>query len=124
TRLATRSWLRWRKRRSPRRWLPIPEFIPPRPAGIYNEVEFPTASAYGYTPAAAARGWFFLRPPFFLCDLCGQKPLTAEVARDVQRSPRKTAPEGAGGNARASRSLQDHWKGNGRRIFAPACSLL
>ncbi len=57
---------------------------------VYNEAEFPTALAFGHTRGCGGEGE----------SLAG-------------RSARATPPEGAGGNAGASRTPKGaHWKGN------------
>ena len=65
--------------------------------GIYNDVEFPTALAYRATYGCG-----------------GEEELAGEGAR-VTLLPRvrveTPAPPGP---------YEDHWKGNGRRILAPA----
>ena len=68
--------------------------------GIYNNLEFPTALAYWVTYGCGGEE-----------ELCGQERPRHILPRVRVEMP---APPGP---------YQDHWKGNGRRILAPAVFL-
>jgi hypothetical protein len=74
--------------------------------------------AFGDTQAVAARDDFSSAA---LRAFGGSELLTAEIAKNSRRVRKENLPEGAGGNAGASRAPQGaHWKGDSRRD-GPAC---
>ena len=87
------------------------------PRRIYNVVEFPTAPAFGYTLAVAARDVLSLRSLLAVLRL---KALIAKVDKDSAKFAKKTNPRVQVETPVPPGFARSHWKGNSRRDF-PAC---